>query len=253
MRSFHAWCLISGALAAALWSSVGLAHPPVDKELLHGPTIKRATDPKPNRPSWRRSFNPDGIELVAFSSHAGGLVTWADGYELAEAGDEELPDVLKGSGLRLQQIGWGAGGGVRFNYQSTSGIRFSTGMSYHRLVGHALEHDALPPGVSLSLGDVGLFGAEIALGKAFDANDILPYVDLVARINGLFVSIETAIEPHGTVGDTHLSSVLVMLGPRLGLFIPLNDDLFIDVAVHGGLFGLERGGAQITLGFFDML
>lgn len=211
--------------------------------------------PQPERsyPHWRRSYNPDGLELVAIAPFGSGLVTWADDFEIAEPGDDDLPDALGDSGLRLHEVAWGAGGGARFYYQSTNGVRFGTGLAVHRLMGHTLGHDALVSGVSLRLDDVNLIGAEITLGKAFDAGDVLPYVDLMARFNVLITRLEVSVAPVGTAGTVELRTFDFTLAPRIGLWIPLNEDIFIDVAAHGGIFGLERGGATLTLGYFDML
>ncbi len=217
------------------------------------PVLHRTPPPRRDYPAWRRDYNPDGLELVAFSAFGGGQLTVADGFELAEAGDDAAPDALRGSGFRLDGVGWGAGGGGRFLYQSTSGVRMGTAVSYHHVAGHTLIHDPLPAGIQAQLSHVGMLGMEVTLGKAFDAHDVLPYVDLVGRLNVVFASVDTLVEPYGTAGATEFLPLSFSLAPRVGLFIPLNDSVFIDVAAHVALFGLERGGAHVAFGFFDML
>jgi len=140
---------------------------------------------------------------------------------------------------------------LRTSFQWDRGFRIGMGVGVYDLNGLDLIHGPLPSGVSASLTSSGLVGIEAFLGKAFDARALYPFIDLVNRFNIVAARVDVAIDGYGTVGSTELLAFSYTLAPRIGVFMPLDGDWYVEAAGQYGLFGLERGGGYVAFGTWD--
>lgn len=223
---------------------------PHERPLSHVPREERKEhEEKSDLPEWRD--DPDEIEAIGFSVWGSGISTSFDELEIGGMPGVDVADVLSDRNLRLDGKGWGAGGGVRALMQGDYGIRGRIGMGAYHLGGVTLIHDELPAGVNASLSYASVIDFELALGKAFDARYLYPYIEVVNRFNVITADVEVSIDGYGTTGTNHLAAFSYTLAPRIGAFIPLDGEVFIDVSGQYGLFGVERAGGFVSLGLWN--
>jgi hypothetical protein len=222
------------------------SYEPPDAPLMHLPPDPHEEE---NLPEWRH--DPDEIEAIAFSVWGSGLSTSFDEIGIGGMPGVDVADVIADRELRLDGAGWGAGGGVRALIQGDYGIRGRIGIGAYHLGDVGLIHDELPAGVSVALARLSMLDFELALGKAFDARYLYPYIEVVNRFNVLSAVVDINIEGYGSTGSNELAAFSYTLAPRIGAFIPLDDDVFIDVSGQYGLFGVERAAGFVSLGLWS--
>ncbi|MEZ4444198.1 MAG: hypothetical protein R3B72_34315 [Polyangiaceae bacterium] len=197
--------------------------------------------------SWRVS---DDIEAFFLGVSGMGLVGHFSDFGLGAGPGDELPDVLVDRALTLDGTTWMAGGGARLGYQSSGGFRIGLGVGAARLGRLELDHEPLPSGVSVELKGGTLMSNQLWLGKAFDAKVVFPYVDAAFLFNVVLAEVDVSVAELGTVGQSDLMAFSFGIAPRLGVFVPVDRDWFFDFSGHYGLFGVERGGGQVSFGFW---
>ena len=219
---------------------------------LRGALEKEENDDKrKDLPAWRSSYDPDSIEAYGFGAYGAGMTAHFDDFHLGTMPGITLPDVLRDRNVRLNGLGWMAGGGARAGYQSDGGFRIGIAVGAYRVGGMELLHDPLADGVDVQLKRSSMLGFQLALGKAFDARVVYPYVDALFMFNVVNADVDVTIADYGYVGTTQLTSFSFGLAPRAGVFVPIDGDFFFDFSAHYGLFGVERGGGQIMFGIWD--
>jgi hypothetical protein len=202
-------------------------------------------------PSWRPDWDCDDIALAAIAVYGAGSMAALDAYELDLAAGEDEPSPLADRALSLDGRGYLGGGGVRFTAQSEGGFRFGLGLGLFHLGGVTLGHDPLPEGVSAGADDALAGNVEFSFGKAFDARYFYPYIDLKGSVNIVSATVDLAIEPHGYVGSTQYIVPSFTAAPRLGAFVPIDGDFFVDLGGSYGLFGMEGLGGYAAFGIWD--
>ncbi len=218
-----------------------IAQPPV--------TAPRPLVSKPKDPPWRHDF--DGIVANSLGLFAVGMWGRVSDYPLAIAVGQDEPDPLRGAELALDGVSGLAGGGFRGMFQSAWGIRFGLGFSSLYGDGFSLVQEGLPDGVSAELDGVTIANFEVALGKAFDATYLYPYIDVKMGINVMLAQIAVRTEQFGYMGSSTYVVPSLSVGPRAGVFVPLDGDWFIDVSGQYSFVGVERGGLFAGFGFWD--
>lgn len=233
--------------------SVARAKPPIADDtcgpVMHQPGEPPQPAPPRELPRWRHDAGD--IEANGLGVYAVGMMGVVDGYELAVAAGADEPGPLAGVPLRLNGEGGLVGGGVRGTIQSAWGIRFGVGLSALYGDGLALSHDGLPDGVSIELGQLAVADVEIFIGKGFDATHFYPYVEAKMGIDFVLAEIDVHTDAFGYMGSSTYFVPSLSIAPRVGAFIPLDGDWFIDVSGQYGFIGLERAGAFVGIGTWD--
>ncbi len=213
-------------------------------------TSARADDEeKKDLPSWRD--NEDDIPAIGLEAYGSGMMAMVNGYNLSSSrGDGPQP--LQDKNLNLRGNGWLAGGGLRLTLQAKFGLRGGFGLGVFTLGGTNLAYDQLAPGVSVEMERRPVvLDTELYIGKAFDARYFYPYVDLKTSFDYITTSLALSIDGYGNVGtsDYHVWSATV--APRVGAFIPINSDVFVDLAGQYGLTGIQRAAFSVGIGIWD--
>lgn len=239
-------------------SSVAMARPPLADETFE-PEVpvaqvaspEESTPPAPPRelPPWRHD---DGdIDANGLGFYAVGMMGAMDEYELGITAGAEEPGPLAGRLLRLHGRGALVGAGIRGSIQSSWGIRFGLGFSALYGDGFELHHDPLPDGVSVELGQLAVANIEVFIGKGFDATYFYPYVEAKMGINVVLAEVDVYTDAFGYMGSSAYFVPSLSVAPRVGAFIPLDGDWFIDVSGQCGFIGIERAAAFVGIGTWD--
>lgn len=200
-------------------------------------------------PSWRG--DTDSIEAVSFGVFGAGMAAYAGELDIGPGPGVHMPDVLADKNLHLHGAGWLAGAGARLGYQSDGGFRLALALGGFRLGGMELRHDQLPEGVSARLARADMFAAQVTTGVGFDARVVYPYLEGMLMFNVVTAKVDLTTTELGYVGTTPLAAFSFGVAPRVGVFIPIDGDFFLDISGHYGLFGIERGGGQVMFGIWD--
>jgi hypothetical protein len=206
-----------------------------------------ALDPPENPPPGDapRSLEAGGIGVLAL----GGMVI-AD-VSLGAGPGSDLPDPLTDVDVELRGQGWTLGGGFRASYQLDAGFRFGAAMAGLHLGGLELRHTPLAEGVSIDLDRASAFDLDLFIGQAFDAGGVAPYIDAVMSLDVVSAEVSVTVNGLGHVGDTTLMGVAFGVTPRIGVFIPVDRDFYLDIGMHGSPIGLETLGGYVAFGTWD--
>ena len=177
-------------------------------------------------------------------------MTRAD-VELGEAPCTDLPDPLRNTRLDLRGNGWSVGGGLRTSYQGDIGWRIGMAVSSQYLGGLHLVHGDLPEGVSAHLDEAMAADIDVFFGWGFDAGFMYPYLDAVASFDIVAATLAVDIDGFGHVGDAKVMAFVMGVQPRIGGFIPLDGDWYIDTGIHLPVVGLETFGGYLAFGTWD--
>lgn len=186
-----------------------------------------------------------GLFIDAFTSF--GRV---DDYSLHVASLATEPDPLKERGLSVFGGGNFHGGGVHLAIYGSE-VRGGVAMGAFTAQGLDIHHDALPTGISASLGSAWGANWELFIGHEFLKGPVYPYLDLRAVFNVIQANIELRHPDYGVLGATPYNAFSFGVGPRIGIAIPLSDPWVIDVSGSYGLFGAEQTTLVVSLGFWD--
>jgi len=190
---------------------------------------------------------------------ASGMVVASDihadygGLELHPAPGEREPDVLVGARPRLAGEGSLMGAGMRLTLQGRTGLRGGLGMTLMGASGGDLGYDRLPSGVGAELGRLWVANAELFFGFGIDAVVFEPYFELSGAADFVFAEVRLTGEPHGLLSTSNYFAASPTLAPRLGAFVPVDGDFYLDVSTQYGFFGIERGGLFVGFGMWDNL
>jgi len=209
------------------------------------PPVQVAVDPTPTKAPIRTpKAAPERSSMKAHSFQLFGQTVMAslDEFGLHSAIGVDDPDPLVDKDLRLDGDGSLLGAGFRGTIQVRDGWRIGLGGSFAALDGVQLLHEPLQDGVRVALGNALAVGIETSLGKAFDLAPVYPYLDLRTVVHVVSAQIGLGTDEYGFVGATPYNVVSFTLAPRLGLFVPIDDMLFLDVSGQYGMFGIERAG-----------
>ena len=196
-----------------------------------------------------RAALADGADSVMVGAIAG--VANLDDYELSPSLGEDEPKPLAGKNLRLDGTGGFFGAGLRGTIQSREGLRGGLGFGFFGASGLDMPHQRLASGLSVE--GTGLWGVDVEafLGKGFRAPPIYPYIDMRLAFDALQVNLELKSDAHGLFSSTTYDVLSLTLGPRLGVFIPVDHTFFLDVSASYGVFGAERATFFVGLGAWD--
>ena len=124
-------------------------------------------------------------------------------------------------------------------------------MGFFGISGVEAAYEPLPPDLHAETG--GTWGAsiELAVGRGFFVGPVLPYLDLRMAVDIMSATVKLTSDAHGVLGSTVYNVASLTMGPRVGIAIPLNRDVFIDFSGTYGLFGAERATFFAGLGLWD--
>jgi hypothetical protein len=160
------------------------------------------------------------------------------------------PDPLKNRNLILDGPGAFFGGGFHFVVLGPE-ARGGMGLGIYGMKGMKLRHDALPPGLTTSLGTTWGVSIDAFVGRELVKGPVYPYVDVRAVVDIMQVGVQLHHPAYGVLGETSYNAFGFGLGPRIGVSIPLSDPWVIDISGYYGLFGAERAMIVTSIGFWD--
>lgn len=224
--------------------------------LLAAPATAGATspddDPPPeDHPSWRSSYDWESIEAYSIQLYGSGMMARAEEYGLHAAPLSRELQPLAGKNPRFNSREYIGGAGLRFTAQSNHGFRFGLGMGWFHLTEMELLHDELAPGLTATLSRPLMLNYELSIGKAFDATHFYPYLDAKFALNVITTHIDLSDANLGHLGSEEYHALSFTLAPRLGAFVPIDGDWFVDVGAQYGAFGIESAGFYVGLGTWD--
>ncbi len=160
----------------------------------------------------------------------------------------DAPDPVKGTDLRLKADGPMYGGGFRGTYQIDR-TRISLGMNLFGQDNATFTHAPLAaPDLYTRTGVVWGENIDVSLGREFRLGPLFPYLDLRVAVDLVAASLELHSWSNGLLGSAGYTSVSLCVGPTGGLFVPLDDTFFFDLAGYAGLVGAERYAGFAGLG-----
>lgn len=175
------------------------------------------------------------------------------GLELDPAPRSTAPDVLDSARPRLAGDGSLMGAGTRMTLQGPRGLRGGLGLQVFGASGGDLGHDALPGGASADLGRMFVVDVELFFGFGIDAVVFEPYFELRGAADLVFAEVRFTGEPYGLLSTSSYFAASPTLAPRLGAFVPIDQDFYLDVSGQYGFLGIERGGLSVGFGMWDNL
>jgi len=198
-------------------------------------------------------FRATGAAAQA-SDGFGGMLFGTSGYasfdhrKLTPGLGQKRPDPLRGTGVELDGRAVLVGGGVRDTLQQGS-VRFSFSSSFFAVQG--LRARVGEPAAGFEAGVRGSWGGavELGVGRQYRVGWVYPFADL--RVLLLMVSSPVELRSSvGSLGLTSFDAYTLDVGPRLGMWLPFASAGFVELSAHAGLFGAERFGANLGVGFF---
>ena len=188
------------------------------------------------------------------SDSFGGMLFFSSGYlsfdqkKLSPGLGEKRPDPLRGTAVVLDGRAISAGGGVRDTLQ-LGGLRFSLASSFFLVQGLKARIGAPAAGFEAEARDTWGGIIEGAVGRQFRVGWFYPFADIRVLVLGVSSPVELRSSV-GSLGLTHYEDYSLDLGPRLGVWLPFASTGFAELSAHAGLFGAERFGANLGVGFF---
>ena len=150
------------------------------------------------------------------------------------------PDAVKGTNVRLKADGPMYGGGFRATF-AIDRTRISLGMNVFGLDNATFTHAPIAsPDLYTRTGMVWGESVDLALGREFRVGPIFPYLDLRMCMDLVAANLELHSWSNGLLGSTGYTDFSLGLGPMGGVFVPLDEVFFFDLAGYAGLVGAER-------------
>lgn len=112
------------------------------------------------------------------------------------------------------------------------------------------EHGAAR-GAKVSFEGGNAVGFEATFGHAFSLRSSYAYVELGIEAQIVSVDLSVHLDGTGYVGDTRLYSLAFAPVPRVGWFIPIDNDFYTDLTLDYRPTGLGGVGAGIGIGMSD--
>jgi hypothetical protein len=157
------------------------------------------------------------------------------------------PDILEDNNVRLGQDGLLLGGGLSASLMIAR-TRFGAGVTFFGVRDTRIVYDPMPEGYAMQGGRLWGQSMDLRLGREFRVGPFFPYIDLRLAFTMMVVNTRLVEQQQGELGDTPYSRISLGLGPVAGLFVPLDEDFFVDLSGYAGLFGDEKMGGTIGLG-----
>lgn len=248
------FCMVPSAAALAQ----PMAQPTGDPLAPPAPTsfepLQREVDPPPS-PEPVSSPHQDRFETdlksygIGLSVNAGVAHAWE--LELGSMLGSRVPVPIKHAHITLDGIGWTAGATVRPFYQWEEGWRGSIALAARGFGSFELTQSGASRGAKVELEGGNAVGFEASFGHAFSLRWSYAYVDLGIEAQIVAADLSVHLDTAGYVGDTRLYSLAFAPVPRVGWFLPIDNDFYTDLTIEYRPTGLGGVSAGISIGMSD--
>lgn len=184
----------------------------------------------------------DGIVLQAGVIYSGLRVDEAKLHTL-----QSVPTPLDGKDLRLDG-GSSMTGGMFGAHFVRKGFRLGLIESFAGARGLQLLHGPLADGYTTNTSAWRL-GVEIDIGHQFAVGKLSPYADLRLGCSMLAATVQLVDPVKGGLGSTNYTAWAPIIGPRIGVLIPIAKSTVLDLAVTYGLLGHDAAGVSLGIGW----
>lgn len=201
-------------------------------------------------PEHRDRFGDDLKSYGIQANLAAGLAhAWE--LELGSMLGSRIPVPIKHAHIALDGIGWTAGGTIRPFYQWEDGWRGSVAMHARGFGSFDVTQSGAARGAQVRFAGGNAVAFEATFGHAFSLRTSYAYVELGIEAQIVSVDLSVHLEGTGYVGDTRLYSLAFAPVPRVGWFIPIDNDFYADLTLDYRPTGLGGVGAGIGIGMSD--
>ncbi|MBL9021057.1 MAG: hypothetical protein JNL21_02605 [Myxococcales bacterium] len=242
---------VAGLVLAAPGLAQPLASPTAHVELAEA---RREIEPPeaaaPVFPVHRDRFG-DGLRSYGVQATVGAGLAHAWELELGSMLGSRLPVPIERAHISLDGIGWTAGGTVRPFYQWEEGWRGSVAMHARGFGSFDVTQSGAARGAKVRFEGGSALAFEATFGHAFSLRTSFAYVELGMEAQIVSVDLSVHLDGTGYVGDTRLYSLAFAPVPRVGWFIPIDNDFYADLTIDYRPTGLGGVGAGIGIGMSD--
>lgn len=160
---------------------------------------------------------------------------------------QSVPAPLDGKDLRIDG-GTTMMGGLIGAHFFTKGFRIGLIESFAGTQGMQLTHAPLDRGYTLEA-NAWRLGVEVNVGHQFAVGKLSPYADLRIGYSMLAATVKLRDPELGVLGSTNYTAWAPIIGPRVGVLVPISKVALVDVALTYGLLGHDGAGLTIGLGY----
>jgi hypothetical protein len=245
--------VLAGIFCLAL-PAVGLGQPAA-RPMVHIDLPEQGEGDPPPEPDFMSSGRRERFEGdlksygIQVSANAGLAHAWE--LELGSMLGSRLPVPIKHAHITLDGVGWTAGATVRPFYQWEEGWRGSVALAARGLGSFDVTQAGAARGAKVAFEGGNAVGIEAAFGRAFGLRWSYAYVELGIEAEIVSADLSVHLDKTGYVGDTRLYSLAFAPVPRVGWFIPIDNDFYTDLTVDYRPTGLGGVGIGIGIGMSD--
>jgi len=157
------------------------------------------------------------------------------------------PGPLSGKDLRLDGTGSMMGGMLAVHFLM-KGFRFGLVESFSGASNLKLLHEPLTDRYSIDASAWRL-SVEATVGHQFAVGKLSPYADLRVGYSMLNATVKLVDPDQGPLGSTNYTAWAPVIGPRVGVLVPMSKNVLLDLAVTYGLIGHDAVGMTVGIGY----
>lgn len=222
------------------------------------PVERAEARPEPDPPSLQTPVYPkhrdrfgDDLKSYGIQATLGAGLAHAWELELGSMLGSRLPVPIEHAAISLDGIGWTAGGTVRPFYQWKDGWRGSVAIHASGFGEFDVTQSGAASGAKVRFEGGNAVAFEATFGHAFSLRTSYAYVELGLEAQIVSVDLSLHLDGTGYVGDTRLYSLAFSPVPRVGWFVPIDNDFYADLTIDYRPTGLGGVGAGIGIGMSD--
>jgi hypothetical protein len=159
---------------------------------------------------------------------------------------QAVPAPLDGKDLRLDGEGTMMGGTLGVSCL-LKGFRLGVVESFSGVSGLRLLHAPID-GYTLEA-NAWRFAIEMSIGHQFKVGKLSPYADVRGGVSMLTTTVKLVDPTVGVLGSTNYTAWAPVIGPRVGVLVPVAKNVVVDAAITYGLIGHDAVGLSIGMGF----
>jgi hypothetical protein len=160
---------------------------------------------------------------------------------------QSVPGPLDGRDLRLDGGTTMMGGMLAAHFMS-KGFRVGFVESFAGAQGLKLLHEPIGDGYSVEASAWRL-SFELSVGHQFAVGKLSPYADLRVGYSMLNATVKLVDPRAGVLGSTNYTAWAPVIGPRVGVLVPISKSALVDLALTYGLLGHDAVGLSLGVGY----